>query len=667
MLDANALYSLLPAIYRIRDAELASHIPGANGVGPLRALFDVLAGPIATLDDGLDQFYDDQFIETCDEWVVPYIGDLIDFRPLLDIGEGSGSARAEVAHTIAYRRRKGTLSVLERLARDVTRWDARAREYFQVIAATQYVNHVRQDHHVWPSLHRWEPLEQVGTAFDPLPRTIDVRRIALGRGRYNIPNIGIFLWPHRAQSIRESTAVRIDNQRFVFSPLGIDAVIVGGGDPDNPLGERPTTPLDVAVPLTRRGLAAHLSTFYGVGRTLHVNVDGADIDRANIMVANLGDSGGGWAHMPPAGTYAIDPLLGRIALPSPLAPDKTVRVTLTEAIAADFGGGDYDRSATFDLTPHASPIVRVPAAGRLQDAIDQLPNGGIVEITDSGRYVESLSIALNPSAYLEIRAISGERPTIELTAELEIVGGTDAHVTLNGLLVLGNPLNVTDTAVNKLREIAVRHCTLVPGLRLLRDGAPAEPARASVNITRPGTKLVIDRSICGALNVDAGCTASLRDSIIDATASASPAFQAADGSFGGVLSVQECTVIGTVKTRAFELASNSIFTSLVTAENRQSGCLRFSYAPLASRVPRRYRCQPTDDATVLQFATLRFGQRSYGELSTRTDARIRRGADDESEMGAFQHVHAPQREANLRTRLDEYLRAGLEAGVFYER
>jgi hypothetical protein len=36
-------------------------------------------------------------------------------------------------------------------------------------------------------------------------------------------------------------------------------------------------------------------------------------------------------------------------------------------------------------------------------------------------------------------------------------------------------------------------------------------------------------------------------------------------------------------------------------------------------------------------------------------------------MGAFQRLHAPQREANLRMRLDEYLRAGLEAGVFYER
>ena len=35
-------------------------------------------------------------------------------------------------------------------------------------------------------------------------------------------------------------------------------------------------------------------------------------------------------------------------------------------------------------------------------------------------------------------------------------------------------------------------------------------------------------------------------------------------------------------------------------------------------------------------------------------------------MGAFHFLFAPQRESDLRTRLDEYLRVGLEAGIFYE-
>ena len=34
-------------------------------------------------------------------------------------------------------------------------------------------------------------------------------------------------------------------------------------------------------------------------------------------------------------------------------------------------------------------------------------------------------------------------------------------------------------------------------------------------------------------------------------------------------------------------------------------------------------------------------------------------------MGAFSTLKQPQREANLRTALDEYLRFGLEAGAVY--
>ena len=40
------------------------------------------------------------------------------------------------------------------------------------------------------------------------------------------------------------------------------------------------------------------------------------------------------------------------------------------------------------------------------------------------------------------------------------------------------------------------------------------------------------------------------------------------------------------------------------------------------------------------------------------------GADDDGEIGAFHFLQQPQRLANLEGRLDEYLRFGLEAGVF---
>src|SRR5262250_3144808 len=136
-LDFDTLYKMLPALYRSRDAE---------GGRALEALIGVLADQIALLEEDLAQLYDDQFIETCADWVVPYIGDLIGYRRLHGVTSTVGSPRAEVANTIAYRRRKGTVSVVEQLVLDVTGWKARAVEFFQLLGTTQYLNHLRPDH-----------------------------------------------------------------------------------------------------------------------------------------------------------------------------------------------------------------------------------------------------------------------------------------------------------------------------------------------------------------------------------------------------------------------------------------------------------------------------------------------------------------------------------------
>ncbi|NEZ58030.1 hypothetical protein, partial [Adonisia turfae] len=61
----------------------------------------------------------------------------------------------------------------------------------------------------------------------------------------------------------------------------------------------------------------------------------------------------------------------------------------------------------------------------------------------------------------------------------------------------------------------------------------------------------------------------------------------------------------------------------------------------------------------------RYGDPAYGQLSQRCAEEIRQGADDEAEMGVFHDLYQPQRETNLRVRLDEYLRFSLEAGIFY--
>jgi hypothetical protein len=196
----------------------------------------------------------------------------------------------------------------------------------------------------------------------------------------------------------------------------------------------------------------------------------------------------------------------------------------------------------------------------------------------------------------------------------------------------------------------------------------------------PNVTVEINHCILGAMRVAEGSDVRIADSILDATSDAGVAYAQTDGaSAGGPLRLVNATVIGKVHTVLFSLVSNAIllarldaadaWTAPVRAERRQEGCVRFSYVPTDAVVPRRFRCQPERASEAVrcrpQFTSLRYGESGYGQLALRSAREIRTGADDEAEMGAFHGLFQPQRETNLRVRLAEYLRFGLEAGIFY--
>src|SRR5215472_17222199 len=250
------LFDLLPALYRLKDAQLAQSqnlltadeqsqltflqaqpqpLPPAQQQqldallakaerGPLQSLLMLIGEQMAIMADDLDELYDDQFIETCAPWVIPYIGDLIGYQSVNGVAPAVASPRAEVAHTISFRRRKGTVLVLEQLARDVTGWGAHAVEMFKILADTQYMNHIRLFNHYAPDLWRWQTGVYMNSGFDRTAHKVDVRRIAVERGRYNIQNIAIFLWSLNAYSLTMTPATPVPGnpQCFRFSSLGRD-------------------------------------------------------------------------------------------------------------------------------------------------------------------------------------------------------------------------------------------------------------------------------------------------------------------------------------------------------------------------------------------------------------------------------------------------------------
>ncbi|MCJ7838780.1 MAG: hypothetical protein MUP61_06155, partial [Burkholderiales bacterium] len=309
-LNAERLYALLPAVYRIRDEQQGK---------PLHALVSLIAQEFEALEENIEQLYDDQFIETCQEWAAPYIVDLIGYRPLHGVAPAISSPRAEVANTIAYRRRKGTAAMLEQLARDVTDWPARAVEFFEQLATTQYMNHVRLHAPATADLRSTPRMLQRGGAFNAVAHTAEMRRAETGSGRYNIPNVGIFLW--RLQPFRLSDVPLTPDsgdatgRKFRFNPLGAD----------QPLFRWPLTealishiaePANVPDPINLRLMARAVTAAatdstvaddYGEGESIVLSRPNANPTLPPIPIAAIGE--GAEAHQveQPIAGVAADP------------------------------------------------------------------------------------------------------------------------------------------------------------------------------------------------------------------------------------------------------------------------------------------------------------------------------------------------------------------------
>jgi hypothetical protein len=196
------LFQRLPAIYRIRDDEQAPP-------GQLASYLAVVEQAFSAIHENIESLYNDLFIDTCDDWVVPYLADLLGTSHLKGL---PWTIRADVADTIALRRRKGTLGAIELLAFDLTEWAAHCVELRENLVWNQHLNHQRRDAGGKPpyggiDIDRFAPrrggtlpvrspasLSLLGTPFDPFAHVADVKPATVVGIHYNLPNLAIFLW-----------------------------------------------------------------------------------------------------------------------------------------------------------------------------------------------------------------------------------------------------------------------------------------------------------------------------------------------------------------------------------------------------------------------------------------------------------------------------------------
>lgn len=706
------LYELLPAVYRLRDAERGY---------PLKALLEIVAEQADIVKRDIDGLWDDLFIETCADWVIPYIGDLVANNPLHDVSE---RRRADVAKTIYYRRRKGVLPMLEELARDVTGWGAHAVAAFETLAWTQTMNHVRYTVAPDPegrfphafsrvgtvNLRDVEGVDRVDGPFDTASHTVDVRPADQVVGRHNIRKINFFLWrlqqfPLTRVPAREAAAFAngyhvgpLRNPKPLFTSPEREAAETGLA-----------SEIHVAGPIRPAAFYYNPSDYYGAGQSLVIYRRNAGEWQAVPQDAILCKDLSAWSK-PPPGKVAVDVSLGRLSFADGEVPDPDkVAVSYNYGFSAPMGGGPYDRSGTLRDFVDDYHVIRVAkekpgAHPTLQAALGTWDPAQhrqtVIQIEDNGVYGGVLDVALPDGVHLAVVATDGYRPDVRPLGRWRIhtPAGAEAAFTLNGLLVEGSVQLCGEV------DLTIAHSTLVPGRTLGEDGLPAYPDLDSLlAATMPGVcesldtpKVTIDHTITGPLRLPTACEELIiLDSIVQASpvAGVGQAAIAADDAAtaaGPPTTIERSTVWGEVYVRALT-ASETIFNDPVQVERLQTGCVRFSYVREPSTTPRRYQCQPDlglkketqrlgldsphdlpaiRRAAVLArlrptYTSVHYGDPGYGQLGQTCADEIRTGAETGSEMGVFESLRQPQREQNLRIRLEEYLPFGLEPGLIY--
>lgn len=633
------LYNLLPAVYRQRDRAVGE---------PLRALMATLERELDKVRTDVETTYENWFIETCEEWLVPHLATALGISGMQDIEAVGWSQRGYAGNAIRRRRRKGTAAVVEQLALDTTGLRARAVEFFALTATTLHMQHTRGASgqgfrggtiDVRSSLE----MEQFGTAFDPHAHSPDVRRLARGRGLYNFPNLGLYLWRIQSYEASRSTARAVagESNWYRVDPHGRDV----------PLYNLPKTEVDIASlateenvahPLSRLALHAEIegrvpARYLGTDPSIVVRTVSDTTERSfTIEIANLSDAGGVLPSCrPAAGNVLVDPELGRLVfndadVPPTATTPFEVLVDYNYGSPSIVGATVADRAAAHAEQLSEDTITFQRYVTRNQTLAAEL--GALATLEAAVSAWNTHATATGPGAVGRIVLLGGRSDPSSTTiapesrtydapfSTIALPAGTRLHI------VSGN-LNRTSDGSGGFDEdvtFARVRSTIIGdfGVR----GEPSTSAQA-----RPGGLFLNGLSIEGQLTVEAGdmeqldlshCqvlpghggilvqgTPGSNNSALSIRLSYSVCHgvDAANGISrcqihdsitadavtlpGADLEVLNSTLLGTVAARTLS-AQNSIFDETITTEHQQQGCMRFCYVPPGSVTPRKFRCQP---------------------------------------------------------------------------
>lgn len=565
---ADKLWKLLPAIYRALDTDTL------DKNGPLREMVNRIGAQAATLRRSMDRMWEDQSIETCDDWIIPYIGDLLATNLVASLD--ARGQRLDVAKTIYYRRRKGTVAILEELASDITGWDARVVEFFRRLGRTR---HGLDPEIGLPSasddpagnyrlqlaeglvgaltntgMGGWADLRNVygasranstfnvydvhktASAFDEYFHTADFRR---GRGQvgwYNIPRLGVFLWRLRSfgadEELDPTTPVAIQNcpAHYTFDPTGREIPLFARST--RAYGDNWVSPAEWQLPtpisssLLQNDLKLPASQQY-----LYAAID--PVDGTSILPGSLGvfRKPGNFYDLVSSDTVKIFPERGRLTILNPPAND-TIFVTYHYGFSSTIGAGPYDRRILGEKIAAQPNPARVVSGGgnALAVPLAGLAPTGSITLGDSLTYDATSDVGSMGTGIQQVtlRANNKSRPLVRLPGpgltEWTFTGADGSTLALEGLFVSGGDIVLR----GKFDSVMLTCCTFDPGdsgdvaipptiYTKSVDGRDLIPSRLWVEAQI--RELKIDRCITGPIRTRSGGEIeklTITDSIIQA-------------------------------------------------------------------------------------------------------------------------------------------------------
>lgn len=695
------LWNLIPAVYRQEDTD------DFDASGPLREIVHRIAVQCAVVRRSIDRLYEDASIETCDDGIVAYFADLLKTRLVASMD--ARGQRQDVARTIYYRRRKGTVGLVEELAADVTGWEARAVEFFRRMA--------RSRHSLDPAIGPWElPASDIGrlqraegligpwtrtgaggyadirnvygagktgTAFDEFFYTADVRRPRGHEGWYDIPNLGIFLWRLRSFGVFWCDPVPDAKEpgAYTFDPTGREVPLFGTVSDSRAFGDAWISPEEwqlpgrLSTPLLDLGLGAPARMpLWAVTDPLSGHTD---INTLGVAT----HPGPDFVSHPLAHTYAdpdkaaadaaaviVTAERGRFQYATP--PATPVFCAYHYGSGSTIGAGPYDRRRSGEATIPAADVAG--GGNTLAIRLAAIAPADTVVVGDSRTYTAVLAVAVAQA--LAIHADNVQRPLVRQPSggTWTFTGKPDSTLLLDGLFVSGGDI-VLD---GDFDQVVLRCCTFDPGswdacrakIRVAVDGRRLTPTRLVIkgNVRA----LVIDRCILGPVLLKGGGMLA-QATVADSSVQALEAALALDLPMGSV-SLARVTLLGPANLHRLS-ASDSILGDIVTVEDTQHGCIRFSAWTSGSVIPGPYESVQIDPHASL-FVSRDFGQPAYCQLHAGADVAIRggapgrtisAGAEEGSEMGVLCREKYPVKARGLLIKLQEYLPLGQTPVLIY--